>query len=217
MAKIGNDNISGLFGLFLRVRISSKLNFLAHVYLSGGDPEILIGNFIADFVKGRKKDLFPDRIRQGIELHRGIDDFTDHHPVPMRSRRRLQPKHGKYAGVVVDLYYDHFLARHFDEYSSVGLKQFSADTYSTLQARWDILPTQVQAFLPFMMERNWLLNYASLEGMERALTGLSRRVAFENRMDEAVQDLVEHYKAFEDDFREFFPFVREYVRGRLAG
>jgi acyl carrier protein phosphodiesterase len=188
------------------------LNFLAHIYLSGDDWQLMIGNFIADFVKGRKKDDYPPAIKRGIELHRAIDDFTDHHAVTLRSKKRLQPKYGKYAGVIVDLYYDHFLAALFSEYHPVPLQKFSQETYDTLMKNEKVLPAEVHYFLPFMIERNWLLNYATLEGIGRALTGLSKRVSFENKMDESIHDLRERYDDFQNDFREFFPLLIEFVK-----
>src|SRR5205823_15097016 len=101
------------------------MNFLAHIYHSGEDDELMVGNFIADFVKGRKKDDYPERIKKGIELHRKIDYFTDHHPVTLRSQARIRKKQGKYSGVVIDLFYDHFLAKNFTKYHSLPLKDFS--------------------------------------------------------------------------------------------
>ena len=191
------------------------MNFLAHIYLSGDDKEIMIGNFIADFVKGKKKDNYPDRIRKGIELHRMIDDFTDHHPITSRSKDRLRVKYGKYSGVIVDLYYDHFLAANFSEYHSMALLEFSQKTYGILNEYSDILPEGVHYFLPFMIERNWLLNYATIDGIGRALSGLSIRVSFENKMGESVNDLVEYYTGFEHDFKEFFPELQNFVKINL--
>jgi len=188
------------------------LNFLAHIYLSGDDEERLIGNFIADFVKGNKKNDFPEGIRKGIELHRGIDDYTDHHPLTIQSKRRLQPKYGKYAGVIIDLYYDHFLARNFSDYSDVPLAEFSENTYRILREASGVLPEGVNYFLPFMIERNWLVNYASIAGIGRALKGLSTRVSFPNKMDESVHELEEHYSLFLEEFRLFFPQLITFVQ-----
>lgn len=165
----------------------------------------MVGNFIADFVKGRKKFDYPDGIRKGIELHRQIDDYTDHHPITSLSKDRLRPKYSKYSGVIVDIYYDHFLAHNFSQYSEIPLVEYSAQTYKILNEYSEFLPEGVHYFLPFMIERNWLLNYASIEGIGRALSGLSKRVSFENKMDESVADLREHYQAFENEFNLFFP------------
>ena len=191
------------------------MNFLAHIYLSGDDDGIMVGNFIADFVKGKKKDDYPYKIKKGIELHRKIDDFTDHHAITRQSKARFNGKYGKYAGVIVDLYYDHYLAANFPDFSSVPLADFSANSYRILQQHHDILPEGVHYFLPFMIERNWLLNYASIEGIGRALSGLSIRVSFENKMNEAVNDLKEHYADFESDFREFFPELQNFVKSEI--
>src|SRR5689334_19430504 len=175
----------------------------------------MIGNFIADFVKGKKKNDYPDKIRKGIELHRMIDDFTDHHYATERSKERLRGKYGKYSGIIVDLYYDHFLAANFQEYQDISLADFSQKTYAVLHKNWEILPEGVHYFLPFMVERNWLVNYATIEGIGRALSGLSIRVSFENRMGEAIHELKENYEAFESDFRLFFPLLENFVKTQL--
>jgi acyl carrier protein phosphodiesterase len=190
------------------------MNFLAHIYLSGDDPELMVGNFIADFVKGNKKDAYSPGIKKGIELHRAIDDFTDHHPVALRSQSRIRSSQGKYSGIVIDLFYDHFLAKNFINYHEQPLKEFSRNTYTTVKKYWLVLPTGVQFLLPFMIQRNWLLNYSTIEGINRALTGLSMRVSFKNKMNEAVKDLKEHYTELEDDFNEFFPLLKDLVDSR---
>ena len=192
------------------------MNFLAHVFLSGDDPDLLTGNFIADFVKGKKKDDYPSRIRMGIELHRAIDNFTDHHDIPRQSRHRLVPGQGKYAGVVVDLLYDHFLAFHFDDYSKKSLDLFSSETYRILNERWQILPDGIKAFLPMMESRNWLLSYATQEGTGRALAGLSRRVSFPNHMDKAMDEVRPDYALYQEEFRNFFPLAWEFSREWVA-
>jgi acyl carrier protein phosphodiesterase len=187
------------------------VNFLAHIYLSGNDPELLVGNFIADHVKGNRKDLFPEGIRRGIELHRAIDYFTDTHPVTASSRRLLRDRHSKYSGVVVDLFYDHFLAAGFADYSDVPLPDFAQRSYEIIGTYQEWLPETVRGFLPYMVERDWLSNYATVEGIGRTLTGLSRRVRFPNIMHEAVDDLKVHYPALEADFRRFFPELITFV------
>ena len=171
----------------------------------------MIGNFIADFVKGKKKDEYPDGIRKGIELHRFIDNYTDHHDVVLNSIRRVHDRQEKYSGVVIDILYDHFLAANFKEFSRISLQDFSNNTYSILKKNWEVLPEGVHYFLPFMIERNWLLNYATIEGIGNALSGLSRRVKYANRMNEAGKDLQENYADLESDFRTFFPQLAKAV------
>jgi len=190
------------------------MNFLAHIYLSGSDEQLMIGNFIADFVKGNRKDMYPEKIKKGIELHRSIDDFTDHNEITTRSKDKLRNKYRKYSGVITDIYYDHFLAANFSDYHPLSLQEYSQNTYRILNENIEILPEGVKYFLPFMMERNWLLNYATIDGIGRALTGLSKRVSFENKMNESIVDLQERYKEFETDFREFFPELIQFVKDK---
>ena len=192
------------------------MNFLAHIYLSGDDERLMIGNFIADFVKGKKKDDYPVDIRKGIELHRFIDHFTDHHEIVLNSIRRIHDSQEKYSGVVVDILYDHFLAANFSEFSEIPLQEFSQRTYRVLNANWESLPSGVHYFLPFMVERNWLLNYATIDGIGRALTGLSKRVKYQNNMSEAVKDLQLNYTWLESDFRLFFPELKKAVAEQVA-
>jgi len=151
-----------------------------------------------------------------MELHRAIDFYTDHHPVTSQSKERLYPVHHKYSGVVVDLYYDHFLAKNFNSYSSVPIDVFASNTYKTLLLNKDIMPTGVQFFLPYMIERNWLVNYATVEGIGRTLIGLGKRVSFENKMQEATIDLERHYSSFEEEFSVFFPQLITFVASKLS-
>ena len=187
------------------------MNFLAHLLLSGEDPELLVGNFIADHVKGNAKYLYPERIRLGIELHRKIDHFTDTHPITAESKALIYPTQKKYAPVVVDLYYDHFLAANFNQFSSKQLPDFASFCYTILSNHYDMLPVEVQSFLPFMIERNWLNNYATVDGIGRSLKGLSRRVNFENQMHLADEDLLRHYQELEHHFHSFFPELIYFV------
>jgi acyl carrier protein phosphodiesterase len=190
------------------------VNFLAHLFLSGNNPELLIGNFIADHVKGNKKFLFPAGIRKGIELHRFIDSFTDSHSITRHSKELIYPSQRKYAPVVVDLFYDHFLAANFNSFSEQSLSDFTAFVYTTLRQYHDHLPEAVQHFLPHMIERDWLTNYATLDGISRSLKGLSKRVRFENQMADAHQDLVRHYDKLEEHFNRFFPELVAFVLTR---
>jgi acyl carrier protein phosphodiesterase len=181
------------------------MNFLAHIFLSGEDRDLVIGNFIADYVKGIKIDSYPETIRKGILLHRAIDSFTDFHPITSISKQRLYQKHHKYSGPVVDIFYDHFLAKNFSEFSKTPLEDFTKQTYQIITSYSEILPEKVLLFLPFMIERNWLLNYSTVEGIGRTLTGIGKRVSFSNNMHTAWEDLVQNYDLFEDEFFQFFP------------
>ena len=193
------------------------MNFLAHAYLSGDHPELLIGNFIGDFVKGRDlHERYAINIANGIELHRMIDAYTDSHPVVMESKKRLREDYRHYAPVIVDMYYDHFLASKWDQYHSLPLPEFAANTYRHLQDNESVLPEKLKYMLPYMMHGNWLVNYRAVEGIQRALKGMSRRTAFPSKMEEAVNDLRKHYGAFGAEFELFFPDLEHYVKAEIA-
>jgi acyl carrier protein phosphodiesterase len=185
------------------------MNFLAHAYLSGDDPKIMTGNFIADFVKGRQAlKSFSPEITRGIELHRLIDEFTDTHEVVSQSKNRLRPKYRHYSAVIVDVFYDHFLAKNWKQYHAQPLADFAAHVYKTIDEHHAILPEGVTYMLPYMKRGNWLVNYSRLEGIERALTGMAGRTPYLSKMEEAVDDLKKDYSDFEREFETFFPSLK---------
>ncbi len=180
------------------------MNFLAHIYLSFGDDEIAIGNFIADSIRGNKIDHLPDRIQKGVILHREIDTYTDSHSIPKISSKRLHKNYSHYSRVIVDIYYDHFLAKNWKNYSDTPLKIFVNDFYDLLENNYTILPNGVQRMMPYMISDNWLYNYSKMEGMDRVLNGMNRRTKNKSKMNFAILDLEEHYTDFEREFTDFF-------------
>ena len=181
------------------------MNFLAHLYLSGDDPDIQFGNFIADAVKGSLYNSYEQKIRKGILLHREIDRYTDTHPVFRKSCQRLSEKYRKYSGVIVDLYYDHFLCKNWPGYSPTELSAFVQAAYKNLTDNYELLPPRSRRILPFMMDQNWLEGYADLHKLKLVFAGMARRAKFNSGMENAVTDLVANYTLFEDEFRAFFP------------
>lgn len=185
------------------------MNFLAHLYLSGDNTKIMVGNFIGDFVKGRNLDFEPEIIK-GIILHRAIDEFTDHHPVVLKSKIRLRAKYRHYAPVIVDIFYDHFLSKYWNNYHHQLLSVYAAYAYETIESFDPILPKEVKNLMPYMIKGNWLVNYGYIEGIQRALTGMARRTKFNSKMDESIVDLQMHYESFKSEFEEFFPDLRNF-------
>ena len=177
------------------------MNYLAHIFLSGGQPDIMIGNFIADSIKGSKYDTYPPEIQKGILLHRQIDTTTDAHPAFRQSTKRLHKNYGHYSGIIVDIFYDHFLAKNWAEYSDIPLADYIQSFYELLKDNFELLPENIQKMAPIMMEGNWLLIYAELEGIDRVLAGMNRRTKNRSGMDKAGQELKEFYTLFEADFR----------------
>ena len=192
------------------------MNYLAHSFLSGNDPQLLVGNFIADSVRGSQLQNFPERIAQGIRLHRQIDTFTDTHAIVEKSKERLRPGFRKYAGVITDIFYDHFLARNFEAFSPISLPTYVENIYATVLEYEILLPEKVTYFLPYMMKQNWLLNYANIEGIRRSLTGLSKRTSHENNMAMAADELSLNYAFYEEEFKNFFPELQHYVKNQIT-
>lgn len=185
------------------------MNFLGHFYLSQHDSDLLVGNFIADFVKGKKYQKYPEKIAKGIMMHRHIDEFTDSHRMIRMGRKRLFPIYRHYASVIMDMYYDHFLARFWRMYSDQPLDSFSQDVYSTIESYWHILPEKSRYMFPYMKSGNWLLRYTSTEGIDKSLTGMSRRINNNSKLEFAVQQLREDYQVFQSEFEVFLPEARQ--------
>ncbi|WP_276372492.1 ACP phosphodiesterase [Chryseolinea sp. H1M3-3] len=185
------------------------MNFLAHIYLSNDDPQIMVGNFIGDFVKGRNfPDNFHAGVARGIELHRAIDEFTDRHPVVQQSKIKLRPKYRHYAGVIVDIFYDHFLSKYWTAYHATPLPQFADQVYGIMQEYHSILPAAVKNMLPYMMRDNWLVNYGNLQGIGQALKGISRRTRYDSKMNESIFELEQFYEEFKNEFETFMPDLK---------
>ncbi|WP_370479656.1 ACP phosphodiesterase [Tamlana flava] len=180
------------------------MNYLAHIYLSGDNDLVTIGNFIADGIKGSKYKKYPKDLQTGILLHRHIDTFTDAHETVRLSTKRLHEKYGHYSGIIVDILYDHFLAKNWRQYCPVPLNEYVDDFYDSLEVHYDILPLRVRKMMPYMMTNNWLVSYASIKGISRVLDGMNRRTKNRSSMNEAVVELETFYSEFENEFSTFF-------------
>lgn len=191
------------------------MNFLAHIYLSGENDHIKIGNFIADGIHGKNFDAFPIDVQKGIRLHREIDSFTDFHPIFRQSKHRLHERYGHYSGVIMDIFYDHFLAKNFSNYSKVPLKDFSENFYKVLDTNFSILTPRFQKILPILKEENWLLMYATIEGISHILYNMDRRTRLRSKMQFSVEELKSFYSEFETEFTLFFAEMENFVKGKI--
>ncbi|MBE7639259.1 DUF479 domain-containing protein [Salegentibacter sp. BLCTC] len=191
------------------------MNFLAHIYLSNENDNLKIGNFIADSVKGKQYLNYPTEIQKGIVLHRAIDNFTDTHPIVSKSVERLFARYGHYSRVIVDILYDHFLAANWKDYSDIPLKTYTKNFYKLLQDNFELLPKPIQSFLPYMIADNWLYNYRKIEGIEKILFQMNKRIKYRIKMHLAIEELQEFYTEFEDEFKRFFKELRAFVKVEL--
>ncbi|MFV8323754.1 ACP phosphodiesterase [Flavobacterium sp. LB3P21] len=180
------------------------MNFLAHIYLSGDNDLIKIGNFMADGIRGKHFESYPIEIQKGIILHRAIDTFTDAHPIFRQSTKKLHEKYHHYAGVIVDVFYDHFLAKNWNTYSDEKLEEFVARFYQSLHNNHSILSERTKGMMPYMIEHNWLVSYQTVDGINRILTQMDQRTKNESKMRFATNELSEFYLEFENEFTNFF-------------
>lgn len=188
----------------LLLRKFVNMNFLAHIYLSFGDDDVTIGNFIADSIRGNKFKHLPDSIQKGILLHREIDTYTDAHHIPKKSSKRLHANYGHYSMVIVDIFYDHFLAKNWKRYSDIPLEVFVDRFYDLLEVNYVLLPEGIKRMMPYMIADNWLVNYAKMKGIGRVLNGMNRRTQNKSKMNFAILDLEKNYTLFEEEFTAFF-------------
>ncbi len=171
---------------------------------------------MADGVRGKQYQNFPPEIQKGILLHRAIDTYTDAHPIFRQSTKRLHSRYHHYSGVIVDMYYDHFLARNWHEHSSEKLENYSNRFYQSLLDNHDLLTTRAQHLLPYMMEHNWLLNYQSVSGLERILSQMDQRTKNQSQMRFAGEELVAHYAIFEEEFAVFYNDSQVFAKNKLT-
>lgn len=191
------------------------MNFLAHIYLSGENDLIKIGNFMADGIRGKQFEHFPDDVQKGIILHRFIDTYTDSHDTFRQSTKRLHEKYHHYAGVIVDIVYDHFLAKNWTKYSDEKLEDFINRFYNSLHDNYSILTEKTQDLMPYMIERNWLLSYRTVEGIHQILTQMDKRSKNMSRMQFATEELKQYYKDFEEEFTTFFEEIQYHSKQKL--
>jgi len=181
------------------------MNYLAHLFLSCEDEELLLGNFLADLVKNRyQKELSP-RVLEGIQLHRKIDTFTDTHPLVLQGTRRLHQRHHKYAPVVIDIFYDYLLVENWQLYTDKNLNDFMLKVYNILSRRKEQIPKVFQAQISNMVQHNWLMSYTSIAGLEGTFERLKRRVSKQEYLENVVQSLEQEHDLLTQEFNQFFP------------
>ncbi len=191
------------------------MNFLAHIYLSGNNDFIKIGNFMADSIHGKRYLEYSGDLQKGILLHRYIDTFTDAHPIYRKSKHRFHEKYGHYAGVIMDIVYDHFLAKNWNSYFNDNLEVYAANFYSLMQRNFDLLTPKTQNLLPYLIEQNWLVQYASLEGLEVILFQMDYRTKHRVNMQEAIVEVNFFYDELESEFKLFFEELQQHSKQKL--
>ncbi|MEH2230408.1 MAG: ACP phosphodiesterase [Nostoc sp.] len=187
------------------------MNYLAHLFLSQYTTGFLIGGLLGDFVKGNVEHIYTGDIKKGIYLHRKIDVYTDTHNIFCSSKRLISPKRRRFAGILIDLFYDHFLAKNWSEYSNIELFHFSQHVYNVLQSNQDLLPESLKLILPSMISQDWLTSYREVAAVENALKRISARVKRENDIKSGIEDLLSNYQQLESNFLDFFCDLMSYT------
>jgi acyl carrier protein phosphodiesterase len=188
------------------------MNFLAHIYLSGNIDEIKIGNFIGDYVKGNKFHIYPENIKNGILLHRFIDSFTDKNTYTFDSKSLFAPKYRKYAGVVIDIIYDHFLASNWSKYSYISLKDYINNFHNLLIENNEMLPKEVQDFVPKLIKNERLYSYKDIEGIRSVLSTMAIYTSLPDHSDFAIEILKDNYEFLKQNFFLFFSDIIYYIK-----
>jgi len=203
------------FLLLFENRITT-LNYLAHIFLSGNDSRLQIGNFIGDFVKGNRLDAYPVTIRNGILLHRKIDTFTDSHEVVQETIALLRPAFGRYSGILVDMYFDYFLANNFTMYApQTSLNRFAYRFYFSSLINYKYLPDRVKGFIFHFIFTNRLGKYASLEGLKSSLEIMTTYKVSAINSKKTIDFLIQNHEELGKRFHQFFPDLIEFVKKEL--
>lgn len=187
------------------------MNYLAHLYLSGDSEKIMVGNFIGDYVKGKRYEKYPDKISRGILLHREIDSFTDSHPKHREAKQIFREDFGHYAGIVVDFFYDHFLAKNWNDFSDQSLRTFSKRVHAVLLSHFRYLPARVQGFLPFLIQNKRLESYATVDGIVNSMRIMSNYSSLPSRSESAKKILEANYAYLDHNFTGFMKEMMDHV------
>lgn len=187
------------------------MNHLAHIYLAGENTNLVIGNYIADYLRGNKFDHLPEEIIQGVYMHRRIDTFTDEHPKFRAATKLIRPTIGKYAGVAVDIYFDYFLAQHWNKFHVSNLPDFANSIYSLIEQEWVHIPEKGRRFYSYMVAHNLLYKYGELKTIDMVFNGIHSRTKFESNLNQAGIVLASNKEELEGIFFDFFQDLRQYI------
>ncbi len=193
------------------------MNYLAHAYLSFNNTDLLVGNMISDYIKGKKQFDYPAAIQKGIKLHRAIDEFTDNHPATFEIKKFFKPAYRLYAGAFADVTYDYFLANDVKIFATANdLKIFTQNTYQLLQAQFEHFPEKFANMFPYMQEQDWLYNYRFNEGMQKSFGGLARRAKYIEETDTAYQIFLDNKDDINHWYEIFMSDVKLFTVNKIA-
>ncbi len=197
--------------IYIKLQKIILVNILAHLYLSGDSDDIKIGNFIGDYVKGHDYQNYPALVRKGIILHRHIDTYTDQHPIVSKAKTRLADQYHKYAGIIIDIFFDHYLSRDWTFFSSTPLKKYIDQTNELLMNNYEMMPPRVQSFLPKLVNNRWMEKYNTIKGIEGVLVRMAKNTTLPEISPYAINILKKYYDTFNDEFYSYFEQLMKFV------
>ncbi|MDJ0536488.1 MAG: ACP phosphodiesterase [Xenococcaceae cyanobacterium MO_207.B15] len=191
------------------------MNWLAHLFLAAPDVESRLGNLLGDLVKGKARETLSPGLKQGLECHQVIDIFTDCHPIVRNSKQRIDNQYRRFSGILIDVFYDHILAKNWADYSSISLEQFTQDVYTSFEGYLEVIPPVASKVIQRAISENWLLSYRDLEGIELSLKRISWKLTRRSKkhydLCPAIEELSKHYRELEQDFTVFFPELMAHI------
>ncbi|WP_413531749.1 ACP phosphodiesterase [Empedobacter brevis] len=188
------------------------MNFVAHQYLSFGNPQLQIGNLLGEIVKGKQYLDYPTMIQKGILLHRSIDTFTDSNIIVKQSSSYFHETQHKFAPIIIDVIYDYFLIKHWTNFSGIPFEEFKTNSYQFFKNEYDSFPKKLQETIFYLLKYDWFNNYSTLEGIQKTLKGIGSRTKFENNLHEALPEIEKNYHYLENDFLSFFPQIQKHCQ-----
>ena len=192
------------------------MNFVAHQYLSFGNQSLQIGNLLGETVKGKQYLDFPDDIQKGILLHRSIDTFTDSHEIVKQSSSYFHETQHKFAPIIVDVIYDYFLIKHWNDFSDTPYQKFKLDCYQLFKNEYDTFPKKLQETIFYLLKYDWFENYSTIEGVQKTLKGIGSRAKFENNLHQIIPEFEQYYSMLEKDFLQFFPLLQTHCKNFIT-
>lgn len=187
------------------------MNYLAHLYLSPDDDLSRLGNVMGDFVRDVELDSLPEPVRQGIRMHQAIDVYTDSHPIIRNLRKNFSEERRRFSGIALDVVFDHFLIRHWEQFEQVDLDDYVEGCYDALWRQRELMPERMEVVVSWMISRNWIKSYEALDGVGRALDGLAGRLRMKHNFYGVIDELETNYSEIESGFLQFFPQLQEHV------
>ena len=181
------------------------MNYLAHCFLAQRNRESIVGNLLGDFCKGVNEPALEQTIYQGLLNHRAVDRFTDAHPSVIQAKDYFSTQRRRFAGIALDVLFDHFLIKHWQRYSDIAFIEFKKETYQLIEQGQPLMPSSMQRVMTSVVKNDWFASYEQVKGIGYALDRIAMRIRFRNKFAGSIEDIKLHYEQLDEVFLQFFP------------